>query len=114
MLGPDDGLDCPTGQRGSATLELDPTAGPATAHARSADEEIQQSDLWSFYDIPRTAWRLVPGGEPPDNGIVRVEPLVRASEGRAEYLVYVDGGGILRVGVEPVGGRYFVTGWTHC
>jgi hypothetical protein len=39
-------------------------------HARSPDEAIEQSDLWSFYDVPKSAWVVVPGEDPPANGIV--------------------------------------------
>lgn len=115
MLGPDDGLDCRTSnQRGYTTSEFDPGAGPGSAHARTPDEEIEQSDLWSFYDIPKTAWHLVPGDDAPANGILRVESLAETPWDPAEYLVYVDGSGVLRATVEPVGDRYFVTGWTTC
>jgi hypothetical protein len=112
MLGPDDGLDCPSNTRGSTTSDY--AAGTSSAHARSPDDEIERSDLWSFYDIPRSAWHLVAGDITPENGIVRVEPLVETNEERAEYVVYVDGSGVLRATVVPFDDRYVLAGWTTC
>jgi hypothetical protein len=114
LLAPDDGLDCASAQRGFAVMETTLASGIVTVQPRSADEAIEHSDLWSFYDIPKTAWRLATGDEAPQNGIMRVEPLVETTEERTEYLVYVNGRGTLRVNVTPFEGRYSVTGWTHC
>ena len=113
ILGPHDGLDCPSNTtRGSTTSDY--LAGTSSEHARSPDDEIERSDLWSFYDIPRSAWHLVAGDSTPDNGIARVEPLVETTDERAEYLVYVNGSGVLRATVEPFDDRYVVAGWTTC
>jgi hypothetical protein len=112
MFGPDDGLDCPTDRRGSATLDF---SSESAGHARSPDEAIEQSDLWSFYDIPKSAWIVVPGEDAPANGIVRVEPLSETREERAEYLVYVNGRAVLRpTVVRRWGDRFDVGGWATC
>lgn len=113
-LAPDDGLDCSSSQRGFAVVETTRASGIVTVQPRSADEAIEHSDLWSFYDIPKDAWHLTTGDEAPQNGIIRVAPLVETTEERTEYLVYVKGSGTLRVTVTPFEGRYSVAGWTHC
>lgn len=93
---------------------LDHFGGEMEGHAGSPDAEIQRSDVWSFYDIPKSAWHLEPGIDTPQNGIIRVEPLDATPWDRAEYLVYVNGSGVLRATVEPLGDRYVVSGVTTC
>jgi hypothetical protein len=101
------GFDCRTNQHGHVTTH--PSTEMAE-DARSPDEAIEQSDLWSFYDIPKRTRVVVPGKDPPANGIVRVEPLSEWREEDAEYLVYVNGRAILRPTVVPVGDRFAVGG----
>jgi hypothetical protein len=111
MLVPNDGLDCRTNQRGYVTTHF---STEMAGHARSPDEAIEQSDLWSFYDIPKSAWVVVPGEGPPANGIVRVEPSFEWRDEHAEFLVYVNGRAVLRPTVVSVGDRFAVAGWGTC
>ena len=108
-LGPNDGLECGSSQRGVTTLDHADSMG----HAETADEEIEGSDLWKFLGLPQSSWMLATDDEPPQSGLVRVESLI-AGEGRAEYLVYRDGLTVARVSVGRLGGRYVVTGYTSC
>jgi hypothetical protein len=108
-LGPSDGLDCASNERGSTTLDHADSKG----HGETADEEIEGSDLWKFLGLPQSSWMLSTDDESPESGLLRVEPLI-ARDGRAEYLVYRDGLTVARVSVGPRGGRYVVTGYTSC
>ena len=108
-LGPNDGLDCGSSERGDTTLDHADSKG----HGETADEEIEGSDLWKFLGLPQSSWVLARGDDPPESGLLRVEPLI-ARGGRAEYLVYRDGSTVARVSVGPLGGRYVVTGYTSC
>jgi hypothetical protein len=108
-LGPNDGLDCASNVRGSTTLDHADSKG----HGETADEEIEGSDLWKFLGLPQSSWMLATDDEPPESGLLLVEPLI-AREGRAEYLVYRDGLTVARVSVGRLGGRYVVTGYTSC
>jgi hypothetical protein len=58
-----------------------------------------------------TSWQAI---ITPENGIVRVEPLVETTEERAGYLVCVNGSGVLRATVVPFDDRYVLAGWTTC
>ena len=107
-----DGLECGSTRRGGAVLDH----GAGTPGEPSADAAILRSEIPDFHDIPRSAWRLVDPVEvdEPENGIVRLDPYSERIGGSQEYLVFVEGRGVMRVYVDGDAHGYLIGGSTSC
>ena len=113
-LGPNDGFDC-VSRKHEVMRYLSMPPG-----SRTADEAMQRTQMSEWLRIPPSSRMIadLEGIDEPRNGTVRLRALPGALAGSAEYLVFLEGRGIMRVSVEGSNHVLFhgynVAGWTIC